>query len=303
MKRVLSGFLVAGVVLTAVVLSGSQKRAESTTRIQGELDIEVAEKNPWTHLRLPNTPEVFHFAVVSDRTGAPRRGVFAKAVAQLNLLQPAFVLSVGDLIGGFTDKEPEVAEQWREFESLVDKLKMPFFYVPGNHDLANSMQEAHWRKRFGRRYYHFVYRQVLFLMLNADDPPDNGGGLGRNQIAYVRRVLKENDKVRWTIVALHRPLWDYDTVTSNGWLQVESALQGRPYTVFAGHMHTYRKFVRHGMNYYQLATTGGDSPLRGVQHGEFDHLVWVTMSQDGPVLANLMLDGILPENLQWNESK
>jgi hypothetical protein len=302
MKRLLSGAFVVAVVVTAVVLSGNQKR-ENATRLQGDLEIEVADRNPWTHLKLPNTPEVFHFAIVSDRTGAPRRGVFAKAVAQLNLLQPAFVLSVGDLIRGFTDNEQELDQEWREFEGLVNKLKMPFFYVPGNHDLANATQAAHWRKRFGRRYYHFVYRQVLFLMLNADDPPDQGGGLGRQQIAYVRRTLQENANARWTIVSLHRPLWDYDNASENGWMDAEKALQGRQYTVFAGHMHRYKKFVRQGMNYYQLATTGGASDLRGAQHGEFDHIVWVTMSQQGPVLANLLLDGILPENLTWNAAR
>jgi len=51
------------------------------------------------------------------------------------------------------------------------------------------------------------------------------------------------------------------------------------------------------MNYYQLATTGGGSRLRGVRYGEFDHIVWVTMKKSGPVLANIMLDGVLPENL------
>jgi hypothetical protein len=39
-----------------------------------------------------------------------------------------------------------------------------------------------------------------------------------------------------------------------------------------------------------------------VRYGEFDHVVWVTMKKDGPLLANVMLDGILPENLQTPES-
>jgi hypothetical protein len=56
------------------------------------------------------------------------------------------------------------------------------------------------------------------------------------------------------------------------------------------------------MNYYQLATTGGDSRLRGTRYGEFDHLVWITMKKTGPVLANIMLDGILPENLTLPET-
>src|SRR5207247_2345601 len=35
---------------------------------------------------------------------------------------------------------------------------------------------------------------------------------------------------------------------------------------------------------------------------EFDHLVWVTMKKTGPVLANILLDAILPEDLQVPES-
>src|SRR5262249_4004521 len=50
-------------------------------------------------------------------------------------------------------------------------------------------------------------------------------------------------------------------------------------------------------NYYMLATTGGGSLMRGVEYGEFDHIVWVTMKKDGPVLANILLDGVLREDL------
>lgn len=37
--------------------------------------------------------------------------------------------------------------------------------------------------------------------------------------------------------------------------------------------------------------------MRGVPYGEFDHFVWITMKKEGPVLANVLLDGVLPENL------
>ena len=31
----------------------------------------------------------------------------------------------------------------------------------------------------------------------------------------------------------------------------------------------------------------GSSRMRGVPYGEFDHIVWVTMKKDGPLLANI----------------
>src|SRR5262249_16947220 len=131
-----------------------------------------------------------------------------------------------------------------------------------------------------------------------DADPHGIGQISKEQLAYVKRTLDENAHVRWTIVALHRPLWDLPEVEQTGWLAVEKLLAGRPYTVFAGQIHRYQKEVPHGQNYYQLATTGGSSKVRGVRYGEFDHLVWVTMKKDGPVLANLLLEGIYTENMK-----
>lgn len=292
MKRILLGLLVAGIVVAAALSGGQQFIPPDAVQVQ------IEERNPWTHLRLNQGSDIFNFVVVSDRTGGHRARIFSQAVDQINLLQPAFVISVGDLIEGYTKEADKLGGEWKEFQGYVSKLQMPFFYVPGNHDVSNPFQEKQWQERFGRRYYHFVHRNVLFLMLCSDDPYAADGGIGKEQIAYAQTALRENDGVRWTIVALHRPLWAQSNLDKNGWLEVEKALAGRPYTVFAGHIHRYQKFVRQGMNYYQLATTGGGSKLRGVKYGEFDHLVWVTMKKDGPVLANLMLDGIYSENMK-----
>ena len=141
---------------------------------------------------------------------------------------------------------------------------------------------------------------MLFLAVNSDDPnEDKEGRISKEQIEYFQKVLQDNPNVRWIFICLHKPVWTQANLETNGWLEVEQALKGRSYTVFAGHIHRYQKFVRQGMNYYQLATTGGGSKLRGQRYGEFDHIAWVTMKKDGaPVIANLMLDGIYPENLK-----
>jgi hypothetical protein len=268
-----------------------------------EFDFKVEKRNPVSHLRFNNARTDFQFAIVSDRTGGHRARVFSRAVEQLNLLQPEFVVSVGDLIEGYTDNRAVLAQEWREFQSYVARLQMPFFFVPGNHDLANKLQDRLWQEKFGRRYYEFVYRNVLFLMLNSEDPPGTGEGkVSADQIAWLKKTLEANAGVRWTLVFLHRPLWVMTNTEKTGWLEAEKLLKGRPYTVFAGHVHRYQKFVRQGQNYYMLATTGGASKMRGPEQGEFDHIVWVTMKKDGPVLANILLDGILPENLQAIET-
>ena len=42
--------------------------------------------------------------------------------------------------------------------------------------------------------------------------------------------------------------------------------------------------------------------MRGVEHGEFDHVAWVTMKKTGPVFANVLLDSVLGDDLSVPES-
>jgi len=250
---------------------------------------------------LNNDPRNFQFAIMADREGGGRPGVFEDAVSKVNLLQPEFVLCVGDLIAGYTerrgntDQQAELNRQWDEFNPIVAKLQMPFFYLPGNHDISNALQADDYQRRFGRSWYHFRYRDVLFLCLNTEDPP--ASQFSAEQIAFVSDTLAKNADVRWTFVFLHKPMWIEES-GKKAWEQVEGFLQNRPCTVFGGHQHTYRKTERNGQKYFLLATTGGASGLAGPQAGQFDHVVWVTMTDQGPVLANLLLGGILDEDLR-----
>jgi hypothetical protein len=291
MKRLLPGL--AAVVLLGVALASSGPKTP-----RPELDFRREKVNPVTHLRLNNDPADFQFVIVTDRTGGHRPEVFSRAVEQINLMQPEFVVCVGDLIEGYTSDRKEIGRQWREFQGYLSRLQMPFFYVPGNHDITNKTMLGEWKEKFGRSYYEFVYRDVLFLMLNSEDPPGNSRGrMSEDQLAWLEKTLAAHPKPRWTLVFLHKPMWIREAGVTNNWEKAEKLLVGRNYTVFAGHVHRYQKFVRQGQNYYMLATTGGASMMRGVEYGEFDHLVWVTMKKEGPVLANILLDGILREDL------
>ena len=226
--------------------------------------IKVEAVNPWTHLDLRNDPDHFQFAIVADRTGGHREGVFADAVGKLNLLQPEFVMSVGDLIEGYTENRETLAAEWDEFDGFVDALDMPFFYVPGNHDISNEVMAEVWAERLGRAYYSFVYHDVLFVCLNSED--GEASRVGPEQRAWLADVLEEHRGVRWTLVFVHKPLWNYvreGEMLDTGWAEVEELLRGRRHTVFAGHFHRYTRHVRNDSRYIVLATTGGGSSLAG----------------------------------------
>ena len=293
---------------------------------------------PATAQPFKNDPAEFQFAIVGDRTGGHREGVFEYAVRELNLLQPEFVITIGDQIEGYSDDPAVIKQQWTEFEGLVNALHMRYFYVVGNHDMSNETMRGEWLKQRGNDYYHFVYKNVLFIALNSEDPPNSEkkkellksagpekmqllmqlmqrkndpdaakqliaqhpelmqlieqfknadrATISDRQVAYVKKALEDNANVRWTILLMHKPVWRYQNVPQ--FEQIEALLGKRPYTMFAGHMHEYSYTERHGRDYVQLGTTGGIAENGPAQ----DHVMWVTMTRDGPEIANIRLDGL-----------
>lgn len=113
----------------------------------------------------------FRFVVVGDRTGKHRPGVFEGALAEVDRLRPDFVINIGDLIEGNTEDQAQIDTEWAEMQAATGRLGIPFFYVPGNHDLTNEVMRADWRRRLGADYYSFTYKGALFLVLNTEDPP------------------------------------------------------------------------------------------------------------------------------------
>ena len=185
------------VMFLAVAAAFSNPRALLT-----DSEIQQDERSPQSAAPLNNDASTFQFAIVSGRTGGHRARVFSQAVEQLNLLQPEFVVSVGDLIEGYSEDAPRLVGEWREFQTYAHQLKMPFFYLPGNHDVANDFQDKLWKEKFGRRYYHFVYRDVLFLAVCSDDPGEvkKGPQLSQEQLDYFSKVLKDNPRPRPAII-------------------------------------------------------------------------------------------------------
>lgn len=264
-----------------------------------DLQIEIPSgPKPWTSLDFNNDEDQFQFAIVTDRTGGHRPGVFLKGIQKLNLLQPEFVMSVGDMIEGYTEDTVELQRQWEEFNGFIDQLQMPFFYVPGNHDITNKVMEDVWKQRYGQTNYYFIYKDVLFIAANSEDQyrGSSRGSISDEQYEWLKSVLAQHPDVRWTFLFMHQPLWLQETDPVR-WFDVEKLLADRKHAVFVGHRHRYTKFERNNNNYYMLATTGGSSPLRGPELGEFDHVVWVTMTKEGPILANLQLEGIWDDAL------
>lgn len=324
-------------LFAGLIIAGCQTAPDATVTPTTQISAGV----PQTAQPLLDDPDQFHFVIVGDRTGRHRPGVFAQAMEQINLLRPEFVIGVGDSIEGYTEDPAGLDRQWQELDGLVNRLDMRFFYVAGNHDISNEFMLKDWQQRRGQDYYHFLYKNTLFIALNTEDPPTSHEKAARvaelgidpaeleavmrmidsdpervrsylaerphvatalqairdsdrvtisdAQVDYVRRALDENPDVLWTVVLMHKPAWIYDYEPFE---RIEAMLKGRRHTFVAGHLHSYSYLKEGGHEYIRMGTTGGLMNTDPEQGTAMDHVMWVTMTKDGPQIANLRLDGI-----------
>ena len=127
---------------------------------------------PWTSKAFNDHRGNFQFAIIGDRTGGANvKGTFKIAISLLNLLQPEFVINVGDLIEGYSNEKSDLNAEWDATDSMLNALQMPLFRTPCNHDIANKVAQQVWRERYGAAYYYFVYDDTLFLVLDSENPP------------------------------------------------------------------------------------------------------------------------------------
>jgi predicted phosphodiesterase len=313
-----------GQLVLVFILSGCIDSIDQPVGAEFQHDVN-GEELPWTNENFDSGNDKFTFAVFSDLTGGERPRIFEIAVAQLSLLRPELIINVGDLIEGGTDDLGEIDQQWDSFDQRADRARAPIFYVGGNHDLTGTVLRKVWGQRYGPSYYHFVYKNVLFLVLDTEDntpermqeilearnraievaetegwdafaqteyanmPENAAGNISAEQSRYFQDVIAANPDVRWTFLFMHKAAWRREEVHT--FAVIEQALSERPYTVFNGHVHAYEHEKRHGRDYIRLATTGG------VQFPDLgrsaDHVTLVTVSESGADIANLLMDGIL----------
>lgn len=291
----------------------------------------LTDVKPWTPQNFQNDPDEFQFVIIGDRTGgANAEGTFNLAMSQINLLQPEFVINVGDIIEGYSDVKEELHAEWDEFDTMLEKLNMPFFRVPGNHDISNPTAQEVWLERHGATYYHFVYKDVLFMVLDSEDnsrpPPPPGikeslalysrlqvedpakaqellaefmadsavvAGLSKpvefrqHQLDWIKTTLASHPDVRWTFLFQHEPAWENP---SESYKAIEEMLEDRQYTYFAGHLHYYDYDNFDGPEHITMGPAGASFHHDGP--GNVDHIMWVTVTDDGPEFGNVALKGI-----------
>jgi hypothetical protein len=107
------------------------------------------------------------------------------------------------------------------------------------------------------------------------------------QSAFIEKALADNPDVRWTFLFLHEPAWENP---SDSFKAIQDMLKDRDHTFIAGHLHYYDYDEIDGHEHITMGPAGASFHQEGP--GNVDHIMWVTMTEDGPEIANIALKGL-----------
>jgi len=264
-------------------------------------------------LPLTDEEEGFFFVVFGDRTGGPPEGgrVLDQAVRDANLLDPDLVMTVGDLVQGY-NQTGEWMAQMREFRSIMDGLKMPWYPVAGNHDIywrgdgrPEREHEPHYEEHFGPLWYAFEHKDSWFIVLYSDEGnPETGernftrpesNRMSREQFAWLKETLARAAEAEHVFVFLHHPRW-LGGQYGDDWDKVHRALvdAGNVTAVFAGHIHHMRyDGPRDGIEYVTLATVGGVQTGKAPAAGYLHQFHIVTVRPDRVSMSSIPVGEVM----------
>lgn len=255
--------------------------------LSAQTAIDIATEGAWIEREFPQTKTKFTFAIIGDKTTGDARNwpIFDRAVDEINRLHPDFAIMPGDLIQGYVKDKDIVTSMWKEFREHANRLNVPLFILPGNHDISNTMMYDYWAENIGLRYYAFKYNNVLFLLLNTEEYRKTGDGvLGAEQLSFIKDQLQKKRGVSQIFIFLHRPQWGRNGLKKRGtdeWKKVLSWLPSEKTTVFAAHWHNlfYQKIEN--IPHIILSATGGRlKPKTMPELGYFHHYTLVTVDGD-----------------------
>ena len=130
--------------------------------------------------------------------------MLANAIAALGSLNPTpdIVLATGDLV------DTGWVEEYRVLRRELEKLTMPVYLVPGNHDRREALREVfddvpYWSAE-GRLNYVIDEHPVRLIALDTQVPGKTEGEVGADQLAWLEARLAEAPK-RPTIIFMHHP--------------------------------------------------------------------------------------------------
>jgi Icc protein len=217
-------------------------------------------------------------------------GTLKAAVDKINGMpaQPHFLIHTGDLTHLAKPAE------FDGMDGVLQELRAKdVFFVPGEHDVTADdgklYLERYGKKAKGRGWYSFDHAGVHFIGLNNVVQLEGLGGLGAEQLAWLKSDVSGLSASTPLVIFAHIPLWavypEWGWGTKDGAEALALVKRFGSVTVLNGHIHQNIQKIEGNVTFHTAMSTAFPQPAPGkapspgpmkVPAGELRHVLGVT---------------------------
>jgi predicted phosphodiesterase len=228
---------------------------------------------------IAKTENSFRFVVVGDRTGTPIDPVFEEIIEEIALLDPDFVMCVGDIAEVDVGDSLAVDAEFDHMLEIVGKLPCKFYWCAGNNDIGQASDRAIYEAKTGfKRYYSFNHENSHFVVLDntmlyfaqTQDMDDE-------QLDWLQKDLEKHKQMDNTFVFYHIPTYIYARRQGETDTLVQMFEKYGVDVVFTGHHHEYSYLKQNNVEYVNMGSSGGGIATQDPARGHFYQYLTVTV--------------------------
>lgn len=249
-----------------------QKDPAFEVTVKSPTVVEITLKNPSGQRRVRLSPEAgggtLKFAVLGDSQG--RNGILGGMIPSMNEEGISFLVHLGDMT-------PTGAEgEFKAFTDTIAALEVPYYPVPGNHDVRTDGLSV-FSSKFGPRQHSFDYGGYRFVFLDDSDER-----LAGDQLEWLDEILTGELP---TFVFMHVPAVDprgldhalLDPSSAQSFMDMVTDPERNVLAVFNGHVHMFDRREESGVLF--VTSGGGGAGLYEVpEAGGYHHYTVVDVS-------------------------
>jgi 3',5'-cyclic AMP phosphodiesterase CpdA len=172
--------------------------------------------NPWFFIQLSDV----QFGMFDNNAGfAKETALYEKAVAEINRLNPDFVVITGDFVN-----DQNSGAQINEFKRITAKIKptIKVYYSPGNHDIGQIPDKKslkNFKTNFGNDRFSFAHKGSMFIGFNSGLVKAKLEKPEQTQFNWLSKKLKQSHGAQHILLFTHYPIFnktvDEQTAYSN----------------------------------------------------------------------------------------
>lgn len=244
-------------------------------------------------------PEAYEVLVFGDTQPRDLREVdyIAHDVVEplIGTTQAAFGVTLGDVV--FDD-----LSIFEPLQQVIGRIGVPWFLVPGNHDLNyDATVDAHsletWKRLYGPPYYSFDWGSVHWVVLDnvvheglVDKRPKYHGAFGKQQLDWLRADLAALPSDQLVVCMMHIPasdLYKNPNVVCSDARDFFNILSDRPHVLtLSAHLH-----MAHSMFIDQREGWTGAEPHLHFNAGTVCGSWWTGLPDERGIPHATMRDG------------